>query len=337
MRAPLAVLALLLLAAPALAGPKPCPPAWGVALDGYPLGAQRLAAVKAQMGRAPRLVVFFLQWPAPGQAGEVPLATLEAISAQGALPVVTWEPMYLDAQGREQAIGAAAILAGDYDPYVKAFAQGLKQWGGPVVVRLAHEMNLARYHWGAKAQDYGPASPGLYQRLYRHVVDLARAQEADNIRWAFCPNAESLPHPRWHQAAWNRAGAYWPGAAYVDVLGMDGYNWGASRNKAQHGWQSRWQSFAQIFGELRAELIRLAPDKPLVVFETSCALAGGSRERWLAQAWEDCEQWGVKALVWFQAKKEVDWRLMAERDRQALDRLGPAGPCPWGGLKKLWP
>jgi hypothetical protein len=313
-----------------------------VALDGFPITAQRLARVRAATGIPPRMVVFFLQWPAPDGAGAMPLAsiiaTLEAIRAAGALPVLTWEPMYLDAHGKERAIPAAKILGGEYDAYVAALARGVAQWGGPVVMRLAHEMNLERYHWGTSREDFGPRSPELYQRIHRHVVDLCREKGADNMRWAFCPNAESMPHPQWHGAAWNTATAYWPGADYVDVLGMDGYNWGTSQTKAQHGWQSRWQSFAQIFGPLKGELLALAPHKPLVVFETSCALAGGERGPWMEQALSRCQAWGVRGLGWFQAKKEVDWRLMAGRDAQTLEQLSRATACPPGGaLAGLWP
>lgn len=332
----LLALACLLAAGPAGAAGG-CPLAWGVALDGYPIGPDRIEAVAAETGLAPRLVVFFLQWPAPGQKGLCPVASLKAIAAAGALPVLTWEPMYINAAGKEVAIPAADILAGRFDGYLADFAGWLKAWGGPVVVRLGHEMNLRRYHWGTSAGEYGPASPGLYRRMFRYVVDAVRGRGARNIRWAFCPNAESLPHPKWHQAPWNTAAAYWPGGRYVDVLGMDGYNWGTSRNRAQHGWQSRWQGFGQMFGELRRELAGLAPDKPLVVFETSCSLDGGARGPWLEDALKLCRAWGVRALVWFQARKELDWRLMAERDRAALATLGRAAACPPGSaLAGLW-
>ena len=323
---PLFFLTLLLWAAPTLAAGPVCNPAWGVALDGYPITAERLDLVKAETGLAPRLVSLFLQWPPPGQAGESPVASLEAITNAGGLPVLTLEPMYLEADGKERAAPAADILSGAYDPYLTALARDLKVWGKPLIIRFAHEMNLERYHWGTGREAYGPQSPDIYRRIYRHVVSVVRGQGASNVRWAFCPNAESLPHPRWHKAAWNTASAYWPGREFVDVLGMDGYNWGTSRTQKEHGWQSRWLSFKGIFQELREELTALAPDKPVLVFETSCALDGGDRAQWLGEALAEARKWNLKALIWFQAAKEVDWRLMAERDRRALELMrAPAG------------
>lgn len=330
-------LAALLLAAPASAGGEVpvCPLAWGVALDGLPIIEARIAAERNLTGLSPRLVVFFLQWPAPGQTQEFPQTSLEAIAASGAVPCLTWEPMHHDAQGREVMAAWGDVLAGAYDAYLADFARRARAWGRPIIVRLGHEMNLARYHWGTDADGYGPESPAIYQRMYRHVVDLCRREGARNLVWAFCPNAESNPHPRWHGAAWNTAGAYYPGPEYVDLLGMDGYNWGLTQTRAKHGWDSRWQEFADIFGELRAELLALDGRKPLVVFETASAGLGGNRDRWVEGAARAARDWGLRALVWFQVDKEVDWRLIRPRDTAAIRSLAPTLCPPGSGLDWL--
>ena len=316
----LAALALaLLFGHPGVAGQ--CRPLWGFALDGLPVTADGLAGVQKQTGLKPEMAVFFLQWPRPGDKGFFPRASLEAISRSGAIPVLTWEPMYLDQNGREHAIPAEEILSGAWDWYLDHFADSAAGFGGRFIIRLAHEMNLARYHWGTAKEAYGPQSPGIYKKLFRHVVGRFRRRGAPNVLWAFCPNAESLPHPTWHKADWNRAANYYPGQDVVDVLGMDGYNWGKSRTKAEHGWDSRWLWFRQIFEPLRKELTALAPDKPLVVFETSTAAKGGDRSLWASRAFATARAWRLAGLCWFQADKEVDWRLLKGGDQKALDRL----------------
>ncbi|MFH2126447.1 MAG: glycosyl hydrolase [Pseudomonadota bacterium] len=211
---------------------------------------------------------------------------------------------------------------------MRNFARACRDWGRPVIIRFAHEMNLARYHWGVEPKAYGPESPRIYQEMFRHVVRLFKREGADNALFAFCPNAESNPHPRWHGASWNQASAYYPGHAYVDILGMDGYNWGLSQTKAKQGWDSRWQSFGQIFGPLHKELTGLASGKPMAVFETSCAPIGGHREEWVKAALNTLDEWRVQALVWFQVKKEVDWRLTPEADAGALKNLAERARCP---------
>jgi beta-mannanase len=212
--------------------------------------------------------------------------------------------MSIGAGDSETAIPAQRILAGDYDAYIAAYAEAVRGFGSPVLLRLAHEMNLERYHWGTDRAAYGPKSPELYRALFRRVVDIFRAQGAKNALFVFCPNVDSLP-----AAAWNTPSAYYPGDAYADVLGMDGYNWGTSHTKASHGYDSAFRPFREIFGALREELNALAPGKPMMVFETASASAGGDKARWAAEAFDTASAWGLAAVVWFEVDKEQDWPL----------------------------
>lgn len=309
------LLLLPLLTQTALGGVAP-PPWLGVALDGYPLTGTRLEAVAGEVGRRPDLVVFFLQWPAEPEAGFFPWGSLDAIWETGAVPCLTWEPMVLK-DGEEQAVPWRRILEGDYDPYLVSFAEQAAAWGRPLVIRPAHEMNLVRYHWGTTRDAYGPESPAIYRRMFRYIVGVFDEAGADNVLWAFCPNAESVP-----RVPWNRVSAYYPGDDCVDVLGMDGYNWGCTQTLEEHGWDSRWRSFREIFASLRSELRRLAPGKPLLVFETATVGRGAERRAWIREAGDALRAWGVRGVVWFQADKEQDWRLTTEE----ADLLVPHRP-----------
>lgn len=301
---------------------------WGVAVDGYPVTDEQLRTITVETGLKPGMVNFFLQWPAPGTAGAVPKESLRVIHQAGAIPVLTWEPMYFDAQGRETAIPVQNILTGQYDRYISEFARGLRDTGQPLIIRFGHEMNLIRYHWGSDRQNYGLESPGWYQAMFRHVVDIFRREKADKVRWAFCPNAESQPHPNWDGAAWNTATTYFPGHEYVDILGMDGYNWGTSQTKAKHGWDSRWLSFEEIFRPLYGELKKLGPNLPIIVFETSSVRVGGDRSAWIKSALSQARVWGLKGVCWFQVRKEEDWRLLVNQDSPSLELIKAWKPCP---------
>ncbi len=287
----------------AAAGPGS--PFLGVALHGYPLTPDALKDAADRFPVRPEVVVFFLQWPGTGDPGGFPLETLEAIAASGAVPCVTWEPMYYG-NGRETAIHHRMIMEGRYDPYIREFARKAARWGRPFIIRFAHEMNLSRYHWGTEAAEYGPASPEIYRGMFRRVADLFREEGAANALWAFCPNAESVP-----DAQWNRIDAYYPGDGYVDILGVDGYNWGLSKTKEKDGWDSRWMSFRRIFAPPLARLRELSPRKPVIVFETASTSKGGDKVRWFCEAMASAREMGLKGLVWFQADKEEDWRIGA--------------------------
>lgn len=292
----------------------------GLAVEGLPDTAERLEHIAGEAGVRPAMVVVFLQWPSsPDQpdAGAFPRQSVQAIHDSGAVPCITWEPMYIDANGQEQAVDGAAILRGDWNAYIDRFAAAAAEWGHPLVLRPMHEPNLQRYHWGSTEEAYGPDSPALYRRMFAHIVQRFRAVGAPHVRFAFCPNAESVPGmATTGTAPWNTIGAYWPGAQYVDVLGLDGYNWGDTQTVAEHGWQSSFRSFADIFGSAHAELRAVAnahPDGtaplPLVIFETASAASGGDRPAWAADAMDTLRNWDAAGVCWFQANKEVDWRL----------------------------
>lgn len=298
-------------------------PLFGVALEGNPITHEQILAAAKATGRTPRYVVSFLQWPeAPDNRDDLSkvTTTLTAAKSAEAVPVITWEPMYYTAQGTEVIVPSARILGGDYDGYVDAFAATLAAHDGPVIVRLMHEMNLGRYHWGVTADRYDADAPAIYQGVWRHVVARVRAAlpaGRDNISFAFCPNVESVPGPlTTHTHKWNTLAAYWPGDAWVDALGVDGYNWGDTQTPAKNGWQSRWRTFRDIFGPAVRELSELSRDKPLFVFETASAASGGDKRAWINDAFATAREWGVVGLVWFETNKEIDWRLRSGLDQR---------------------
>lgn len=312
---------LCLLAACQASCSPPALPFWGVALDGNPLTSERLNKVEAETGLPFQMVVFFLQWPAKPETDNFPTESLTSIEQRGAIPCLTWEPMYYE-DGRAVTVDWQRILAGDYDSYLIGFARQAKAFDHPLIIRLGHEMNLNLYHWGTSSEGYGKESPEIYKRIYRHVVEVFRKERANKVLWAFVPNSESVPPPGKDDAnGWNRVTNYYPGHAYVDILGMDGYNWGPTKTLAKDGWQSRWQSFAELFDPLYRELRTLAPDKPIIIFEMASTSVGGDKEKWLTDALTTAKRWRLTGLVWFEVNKEQDWRLATGMNKGYLPLL----------------
>jgi mannan endo-1,4-beta-mannosidase len=278
-------------------------PAFGFALSGLPAGPD-LRSVQKATGVRPRLVLFYLQWPPDPKDRSFPEPALRSIDASGAIPILSWEPMFSDPEQREHVITAGSIVTGNYDSYLKGFAGECRQFGKPFLIRFAHEMNLARYHWGGDSQDFGPASGGKYQAMFRHIVEIFRSEKVTNVSWVFCPNADSVP-----AEPWNKIASYYPGDDVVDVIGLDGYNWGTTQTRAVNGWESQWRSFESIFATPLQELRQIAFNKPSAIFETSSATAGGNKEAWIQDALNFAKANGLGALVWFELNKELDWRL----------------------------
>lgn len=285
------------------------PPFWGVALEGYPVTDQMLEQAEKGTGLFPELVVFFLQWPSHPVSEGFPSDTLERIWKNGSLPCITWEPMFYNGS-EEITIPHQQVLSGRYDIYLNAFAQQARSWGRPFILRFAHEMNIQRYHWGTQSNQYGPQSPEIYRAMHAYVFEIFQKAGAQNVLWAFCPNAESVPNTSYDKtASWNRLSNYYPGDGFVDILGMDGYNWGTTQTMERNRWTSSWKSFEEIFSLARKELLSLGASKPLFVFETASANEGGDKGVWIREAFSTTREWKITGLAWFHSNKEVDWRF----------------------------
>lgn len=293
---------------------------WGFALDGYPITTDKMKAMESETGLMSDITVFFLQWPFPENIKDAgfPRESLETIWNSGAVPCLTWEPMYYK-DNKETMIPYSHILNGSYDSYIIAFANQAKLWGKPFIIRFAHEMNIQRYHWGTEEKDYSSESPLIYRRMFQYIVSVFRKAGAHNVLWAFCPNAESVPNTSYNKnASWNIIKNYYPGDDYIDLFGIDGYNWGTTQKKEKHGWDSHWRSFSEIFQSARNELLSISQKKDIIIFETATVSQGGNKVLWIKEALATSQKWGLTGIVWFQFSKEQDWRLNSSGDSNYL-------------------
>lgn len=278
---------------------KHSPIIWGFALDGYPIDESKLLEVRERTSLSPQLVSFYLQWPKPGEKENIPISSFEAIWEMGAIPCLTWEPMYF-IDKEPHTLSLQEILSKQYEPYLHNMAEAIKGWGKPVIIRFGHEMNLNQYHWGTRAEQYGKESPQIYVKMFRYLVNFFRQDGAANALWAFCPNADSVPGE-----SWNRASRYYPGDEFVDILGMDGYDW-------QDASKVKTRSFEELFRLLYRDLKEIAPQKPIFVFETATSGSPKAKTLWIKQALEMGAKWQLKGIVWFQVDKEKNWALDKE-------------------------
>ncbi|OUE23480.1 glycoside hydrolase family 26 protein [Clavibacter michiganensis] len=261
---------------------------FGVATPGGPTAGGELDQVAAQVGESPSIVLSYSDFTqAP------PIQALDSVAARGAETLLTWEPWKAGAGTDQPAYSNASIAAGDHDAYLRQWGSELAAWGGPVYLRYAHEMNGDWYPW---ADGVDGNAPGSYAAAWRHVHDVVAAQGASNVRWVWTPNVP-------YTGSTALAGLY-PGDAYVDVVGLDGYNWGTG--VAGHAWVSPGDLFGTGLERLRA----IAPGKPIVIAETASSEIGGSKADWNRDLVAFLHaQPDVLAFVWFDMDKEADWRI----------------------------
>ena len=242
------------------------------ALLGLYYGAGTTAATDTLIGRKPQIHLVYYAWTDDWTRGA------KSDLADGRIPLINWEPAGIDFNN---------IVSGSLDATIKARAAGAKALGQKFFLDFAAEMN------GDEAWS-GNNAP-LYVSAYRHIHDLFVAGGATNVVWAWCPNVTDTNGS-------NRTTLdYYPGDAYVDWTGVDGYNWGSTNG----GWQTFQQVFADIYPLLAAK------GKPIIIGEMASAEAGGNKGQWIDAIIPTLKaQYPLfKALVWFDINKETDWRI----------------------------
>ncbi|WP_104198929.1 glycoside hydrolase family 26 protein [Cryobacterium sp. Y29] len=261
---------------------------FGVATPGGALANSELDAVAALVNESPSIVMSYKDFNQ-----SVSIAELDSVRARGATSLITWEPWGWGGGISQPAYSSDNITAGAYDAYLTKWGQALATWGKPVMLRYGHEMNGNWYPW---ADGVNGNTTGDYAAAWRHVHDVVAATGATNVSWVWSPN---IPYT----GSTPLAGLY-PGAAYVDVVALDGYNWGTSAT-----W-STWQTPATLFDAGLAQLRTLAPGKPIIIAETASAESGGSKAEWnTALVTYLAKQTDVTGFVWFHFLKETDWRI----------------------------
>ena len=269
-------------------------PAQGALLGAF-VGTGTLAGFEAELGRKVAINHNFVGWT------DDFTTMLSGLATGGRIPLVTWEAW-------ENSVGAPLtdIIGGTYDSMITARAQAVKAFGQKFFLRWGHEMNGNWYPWDGANNGANLAATTTFISAYRHIHDLFVAAGATNALWVFCPNVDSVPGDSWNQ--WQN---YYPGDAYVDWMGLDGYNWGTVQST------STWQTFHTIVSRIYPSLA--AKGKPIMIPETASTELGGDKAAWIAGILPSLEAMfpGIKALVWFQMNKETDWRIDSSPASQA--------------------
>lgn len=262
--------------------------AWAAGMTNDP---SRFAALESEVGAPLDVASYFY-----GYGDEFPASIERGFADGGTRDVLlSWDMGPYDF--RSWASGA-------HDDYLRRIGRHAAAYPYEVHVRPWPEMNG---DW----QDFQPTTgtrkrhggtPAEFVAAWRHVVTTVRAAGGTNVRWVFNPTTDVY-------AGTTDVRTIWPGREYVDVLGLDGYNWGSSTS-----WGS-WQSFDQVFRAQYDRLTGLAPDLPVWVCEVSSAEpvagdpASADKGAWIDAALASTAFPRITTLVWFDEDKERDWRL----------------------------
>jgi len=228
--------------------------------------------------------------------------------------LISWEPwkpvpasLGTVAQLRPQ-IGYrnADIAAGWHDRYLKRFARSLAAFHGVVYLRYAHEMNGTWYPW---SHDWNS-----YRRAWRHVVRVFRLVGASNVRFVWSVNPSLyVPLRSWFA----RLPDYWPGAQYVDLVGVTVINFGIHKDYAVRRFVPRLDVLRRYFR------------KPVLITEANTEYEG--RVQWLrdfrrmlaARPWITGVAWSQlpsRGKVHLAGVGQLDWNVEHDPRSAALLR-----------------
>lgn len=297
-------------AAPILWGAWVDGDAYGPTYDDPPWDMAAQDVFEQHAGKRATLIHYGQAWRQGGVAQPFYPENAQAVANRGAVPFLDWSPWDGQAGGGsyQPTFRLSKIIRGDFDAYIRSWATGVKSWGGRIMVRPMHEMNGNWYPWSERANSN---RAGEYAKAWRHIVSIADAAGATNIEWVWCPNvvySGSIP----------LSGLY-PGSAYVDWVGIDGYNWG-----------SPWKWFYWVFADTMTQLDKIAPTKRIVIAETGSAESGGDKAIWIYDALltaRDGTFPRIGAIAWFNWDADgAPWRIESSPSAQAEFAASIANP-----------
>jgi len=271
----------------------------GVFEAGSPPGAPPSYGSIEQFSRMarqkPNLVAYYSGWAQPFN-----VSYARMLHGHGAIPFVQIDPSFAK---------VPAIASGDYDTYLRSYADSVRDYGHAVVIGFGHEMNGDWYSWG-----YGHTSPADFVAAWRHIVTVFREEGAYNVTWLWTVN-QQRPTGTQPIRAW------WPGTNYVTWVGIDGY------------YVRRSDTFGTVFGSTISQ-VRAITGKPILLSE-----AGVSpkvfRFAAIEQIFNSVQSQNLLGVVWFDEYQPAhgayrqDWQI-AGRSRsdgqaQIAFRNGIAG------------
>jgi hypothetical protein len=265
---------------------------WGRFTTSAPYDTSELGAFEAAVGKGQSIVHWGQGWISGGKFLTFQTKYFDAVRARGSIPMLSWGSWDTSKGKNQSDFRLATIASGKYDSFIRQWATAAKAWGHPFFLRFDHEMNGDwQFPWAEKANGN---HPGDFVHAWRRVHQIFDSVGATNVTWVWCPNIS--------ESTTVALSTDYPGDTWVDWTCLDGYNPGASQG-------ARWLTFGQVFGgglpglhNSYAEIMALAPDKPLMIGETASSEKGGSKAKWISSALVDelPQQFaGVQGLVWF--------------------------------------
>jgi beta-mannanase len=251
-------------------------------------------AFSLESGRAPALWTIWSDWGTP-KTQFLPMDFMLHIKSKGSVPIINWQPVNSAAKW-DRSFSYKKISSGRHDPYIKAFAQQVNEYGGRVLIRFAHEFDGSWYPWGVGS---GENSFTWFKKAWGRIWKIFRDPSAGLAKQArFVWSPQGSKSRDWMAKAF-------PNKSYVDYLGFTAFNWVTYK-------RTQWYSLARIVTH-RMSLFKDLPPKRVIVTETGTDYRRGSKAAWLKDGYAAVyTRWPrIVAINYF----NVDMRLATDPNR----------------------
>jgi hypothetical protein len=276
---------------PAGAGRAPQTLYWGATIGSHLTGNQApwdMSAVskfEESAQKSASMVQFFQPFADCGTSPctfyDFPAAPMESIRGHGSIPVLSWSSQSIPSSLDEPDFQLSDVIEGRYDEYIREFAAEAKAWGHPFFLRFDWEMNGNWFPW---SEGVNGNQPGQFVAA-----------------WRWCPFVDP-------GNGLQSITSLYPGDAYVDWSGLDGYNWGTNPASPRG-----WRSFGQLFENSYRQITEaIAPSKPMMVGEVGSSEQGGSKSAWISETLAELpiEFPQIRAFLWFDKFDDnMDWPI----------------------------
>lgn len=268
---------------------------WGAYAGDTPQDGQNFEAL---VGHQMNMEAVFVGW---GDNGPFPSEFGPTLQAASQTLVIFWEPSDGSGSLTEPSYNYASIASGTWDHYIASFATAAQSYGGPIILVPFEEMNGNWDPWDGTVNGNSPAS---FVAAWIHMHSFFT--NTTNVKFAWDPNSTSEP-----DTAANSIAAYYPGDAYVDYVGTDGFNF-----------DDPPQTFSQIFAPALTQLETY--NKPIYIFSMATA-EDAQKASWITDALTvQIPNNPIVGWIWFDQNKEQNW--LVDSDPASLQAFENALP-----------
>ncbi len=208
-------------------------------------------------------------------------ADLNYMYDSGTIPII--HPMFKPETTENRQI-VQDIRNGVYNTAIDNWLRDLKTYtdtGRKCIVGPYPEMNGIWVNYGPDRNNFDPTAA---VDIYRYFVTRGRllGLTSDKVLWCWAPN----------DIGWGPLAPYWPGDAFVDIVGGSAYNWGGL-----HAGEP-WETPAQVIDPYVADIRKLT-NKPIIVTQTGAGEGDSRTPGWLNQLVEYTKGDKIEGFVWF--------------------------------------